>query len=103
MADNVKLVTKEYIDAIETDIQDSKVGQKTPNGGEIFSTYEGENANKALSIASSAFGQNNIAGCLGFKVSNFVKGTSTEGAKVTLNTDATHFANIEVGDLVSVK
>lgn len=81
----------------------SIVGQKTPNGGEIFSTYEGENANKALGEASSAFGQNNIAGCLGFKVSNFVKGTSTEGAKVTLNTDATHFANIEVGDLVSVK
>lgn len=81
----------------------TNVGQITPEDGEIFSTYEGTNVNKALSEASAAFGQNNIAGCLGFKVSNFVKGTSTEGAKVTLNTDATHFANIEVGDLVSVK
>lgn len=60
-------------------------------------------SSSTIGEASSAFGQNNIAGCLGFKVSNFVKGTSTEGAKVTLNTDATHFANIEVGDLVSVK
>lgn len=108
MADNIKLVTKEYIDAIETDIQDSKVGQKTPNGGEIFSTYDDENVNKALSEASSAFGQNNIAGCLGFKISNFVKGGyDAQGnpyyAKVTLNTDATHFANIAVGDKVSVR
>ena len=60
-------------------------------------------SSSTIGEASSAFGQNNIAGCLGFNVSNFVKGTSTEGAKVTLNTDATHFANIEVGDLVSVK
>lgn len=86
----------------------SIVGQKTLNGGEIFSTYEGENVNKALSEASSAFGQNNIAGCLGFKVSNFVKGGyDAQGnpyyAKVTLNTDATHFANIAVGDKVSVR
>lgn len=83
------------------------VGQKTPNGGEIFSTYEGENANKALSTASSAFGQNNIAGCLGFKVSGFNKGSDVTSpitrAYVTLNTDDEHFANISVGDICSVR
>jgi len=108
MADNMKLITKEYVDAIETDIKDSSVGQKTPNGGEIFSTYEGENVNKALGKGSATFGENNISGCLGFKVSNFVKGGyNTLGqpvyAKVTLDTDATHFANIAVGDKVSVR
>lgn len=104
MADNIKLVSKEYVDAIETDIRNSKVGQKTPNGGEIFSTYEGENANKALSTSSSAFGQNSIAGCLGFKVSGFNKVTSPiTRAYVTLNTDDEHFANISVGDICSVR
>ena len=107
MADNMKLVTKEYIDAIETDIENSKVGQKTPNGGEIFSTYVGENANKALSTASSAFGQNSIAGCMGFKVSGFNKGSDVTSpitpAYVTLNTDDEHFANISVGDICSVR
>lgn len=105
MAKNIELVTKEYVDAIENNIQSSEVGQKTPNGGEIFSTYEGDNENKALGEASATFGQNNIAGCLGFKVSNFVKGTTTPfvGAKITLDTDDEHFANIAVGDKCSVR
>lgn len=92
MADNKKLVTKEYIDAIETEIQNSKVGQKTPNGGEIFSTYDGENANKALSTASSAFGHGTVAGGKGFKITAISKIDDNTGT-YTLNS----VTGLEVG------
>ena len=86
-------------------IESSSVGKKTENGGEIFNDYD---TNKALGKYSATFGSNNTSGCSGFKVSNFVKGGyDTEGhvyyAKVTLNTDDSHFANIAVGDKVSVR
>lgn len=55
------------------------VGQVTPQGGEIFSTYEGENVNKALSIASSAFGQGTKAGGKGFKITAATKIDDTTG------------------------
>ena len=81
-------------------------GYDTVAGGD-YSFVHGISSS-AMGEASSAFGQNNIAGCLGFKVSNFVKGGyDAQGnpyyAKVTLNTDATNFANIAVGDKVSIR
>lgn len=96
MSEQLNLITKEYF-------EEQKVGLKTLDNGEIFSTYSGDTANKALGKACSAFGENNIAGCYGFKVIGFVKGSGSTNAKVTLNTDDTHFDNIVVGDLVSVR
>ena len=98
MADNMKLVTKEYVDAIETDIKDSSVGQKTPNGGEIFSIYEGDTANKALSEATAAFGSSTKAGGKGFKIIATAKLTDNTGT-YTLNS----VEGIEVGMEYSVK
>lgn len=98
-------VNKDYVDHLVTS---TKVGLKTPNGGEIFNTYLDDSANKAFGPGTAAFGRNSIAGCLGFKISNFVKGGydalgQPYYAKITLNTDDSHFANIKVGDKVSVR
>lgn len=101
MADNMKIVTKEYVDAIETDIQNSRVGQKALNGGEIFNDYD---TNKALSTHSATFGSNNISGCLAFKMTDYSYNESDNTTTIILGECPEENLNkLAVGDIISCK
>ena len=76
----------------ETDINNKLVGQKTPQGGEIFNDYEN---NKAIAEYSSAKGYNTIAGCQGFKILGY--DDSIDNILSINNT-----VGVEIGDIISL-
>ena len=84
-------------ETLPSDIEELLVGEKTPEGGEIFNDYEN---NKALSGYSTAKGYNTIAGCKGFKILDIQETVAIGSIEYLIRID--NLDNINNGDKFSL-